>query len=385
MLEIFLFIDALGWKIANEYNFLADELPYRQALGMQFGYSCAAIPTLLSGQKPSVHGHLSLFRYAPQASPFRPFAYLAPLFKPDSLWARGRVRNQLSNQLKRIYGFTGYFQIYNMPIKKLAAMDYCEKQNLFIKNGMAPIANLWDMLEETGISFHISDWHRHDAENIQIGIDEIKKGTEFLFLYTAELDGLLHQHIRNPEKIAEKLRWYEERIRPLLAAAKASCPNARITVVSDHGMTPLTHTIDVMTPLETSGLRFGKDYGACFDSTLARFYYLNGNAKTRIRSIMQQFSADCHLLPPEEEARYGIARDDRLFGDDIYLANPGVQIIPSDMGRRPLNGMHGYAPEDADSVASLLSNAPLPAETRDLADVFHLMQERANAIKEAQR
>ena len=146
MLEIFLFIDALGWKIANQYNFLADELPYRQALGMQFGYSCAAIPTLLSGQKPAGHGHLSLFRYAPQESPFRPFAYLAPLFKPDSLWARGRVRNQLSKLIKRIYGFTGYFQIYNMPIKKLAAMDYCEKQNLFIKNGMAPIANLWDML-----------------------------------------------------------------------------------------------------------------------------------------------------------------------------------------------------------------------------------------------
>jgi hypothetical protein len=239
------------------------------------------------------------------------------------------------------------------------------------------------MLEATGIPFHISDWHLHDAENIQIGIDEIKKGTKFLFLYTAELDGLLHQHVRHPAQVAEKLRWYEGLIRPLLAAAKAQCPDARLTIVSDHGMTPLDHTIDVMTPLEASGLRFGQDYGACFDSTLARFYYLNDAAKPRIQSIMQQFSADCHLLTPEEEARYGIARTDRLFGDDIYLANPGIQLIPSDMGNKPLNGMHGYAPEDTDSVASLLSTAPLPEETRELADVFTLMQQRANQIKEA--
>ena len=66
--EIFLFIDALGWKIAEEHRFLEKELPERRKLEMQFGYSCTAIPTLLSGEKPSVHGHLGLFRFDPEHS-----------------------------------------------------------------------------------------------------------------------------------------------------------------------------------------------------------------------------------------------------------------------------------------------------------------------------
>ena len=50
--------------------------------------------------------------------------------------------------------------------------------------------------------------------------------------------------------------------------------------------------------------------------------------------------------------------------------NPGVQIVPSDMCQIPLNGMHGYTPDDVDSAASLLSNSLLPADVVTLADVL---------------
>ena len=118
-IEIFLFIDALGWKIAEEHRFLEKELPERRKLEMQFGYSCTAIPTLLSGERPCKHGHFGLFRFVPEHSPFRTLARFAPLFKPDSFWKRGRVRHWLSRIVKRVCGFTGYFQLYRMPIDKL--------------------------------------------------------------------------------------------------------------------------------------------------------------------------------------------------------------------------------------------------------------------------
>ena len=82
-------------------------------------------------------------------------------------------------------------------------------------------------------------------------------GTRFLFLYTAGLDGLLHQHVRNPGVVAEKLRWYESLIRELLRVCRESGVDARLTVVSDHGMTPLKKTVDVMSEIEKTGLRFG--------------------------------------------------------------------------------------------------------------------------------
>ncbi|MBR2427644.1 MAG: nucleotide pyrophosphatase, partial [Lentisphaeria bacterium] len=64
-IEIFLFIDALGWKIVNDHKFLTELLPERKKINMQFGYSSSAIPTILSGKTPSEHGHLGLFRFAP--------------------------------------------------------------------------------------------------------------------------------------------------------------------------------------------------------------------------------------------------------------------------------------------------------------------------------
>ena len=129
---------------------------------MQFGYSCAAIPTLLSVKKPAGHGHLSLCRFAPEASPCRTIARLAPLFKPDWLWRCGCLRNRLSKWLKRHHGFTGHFQIYNLPFRKLGMREYCEKQKLFVRNGMTPAENLCDLLEASGLPYHISDWHLRD-------------------------------------------------------------------------------------------------------------------------------------------------------------------------------------------------------------------------------
>ena len=88
-IEIFLFIDALGWKIINDHNFMAELLPNRKKILMQFGYSSSAIPTILSGKTPAEHGHLGLFRFAPEESPFKKISSWAWLFKPASFWNRG--------------------------------------------------------------------------------------------------------------------------------------------------------------------------------------------------------------------------------------------------------------------------------------------------------
>ena len=154
-IEIFLFIDALGWKIVSDHNFLTDLLPYPKKIFMQFGYSSSAIPTILSGKTPADHGHLGLFRFAPEESPFKTLSRFAWLFKPAAFWDRGRVRHHLSKIMKKIYGFTGYFQLYRVPLWKLKFMDYCEKKNLFIANGMDDIANLYDVLSRKNVNFHI--------------------------------------------------------------------------------------------------------------------------------------------------------------------------------------------------------------------------------------
>ena len=377
-IEIFLFIDALGWKIVNDHNFLTDLLPYRRKIFMQFGYSSSAIPTILSGKTPAAHGHLGLFRFAPEESPFRKISKLAWLFKPAWFWNRGRVRHHLSKLLKKFYGFTGYFQLYRMPLWKLKYMDYCEKQNLFITKGMGNIANLHDCLSGKKIDFHISDWHLSDSENYFAAEKAVEEGKTFLFVYTASFDGLLHDKIKDSSAINNKLAEIQSSIERLYKKAGEYAENVHFTVISDHGMTPLSGTVDIMNEMEKSGLVFGKDYGACYDSTMARFYYLNKKAEGVISERMKGFPG--HFLSKEEEIKYGIYRQDRAFGDAIFLLDAGIQVIPSDMGDKPLNGMHGFEPENEHSHAVILSNEPLPQEIQKVADYFNFMVERAEKL-----
>ena len=377
-IEIFLFIDALGWKIVNDHHFMTDLLPYRKKINMQFGYSSSAIPTILSGKMPAEHGHLGLFRFAPETSPFKFLSRLAWLFKPAGFWNRGRVRHHLSRLLKKLYGFTGYFQLYRMPIWKLKFVDYCEKRDLFIANGMENIPNLWDTLKSQGVDFHISDWHLSDSENYFAAAKAIENGKNFLFVYTAGFDGVLHDKAGDADAVQRKLDEIQNQISHLYEKAMEHAEKVHFTVFSDHGMTPLAGTVDIMGKMAESGLVFGKDYGACYDSTMARFHYLSEHAKSVITEIMQEFPG--HFLSREEEIQYGIYREDRMFGDGIFLLDPGIQIVPSDMGSAPLNGMHGFAPANEHSFAALLSNTAVPEEVKHVADYFKLMIERAETL-----
>lgn len=377
-IEIFLFIDALGWKIVNDHKFLAELLPYRKSAFMQFGYSSSAIPTILSGKTPAEHGHLGLFRFTQTGSPFKHFSRMAWLFKPESFWNRGRVRHHLSKIIKKLYGFTGYFQLYRMPIWKLGFVDYCEKKDLFVANGMKPYENLYDALSRMGVPFHISDWHLSDTENYAAAAKAIENGKKFLFVYTASFDGMLHNQVGDFQAVGRRLDTMAEQVKSLYAKAQEYAESVHFTIISDHGMTPLVQTADMMSAMEQTGLVFGRDYGACYDSTMARFYYLVPESREVIENAMRQFPG--HFLTEDEERKYDIYREDRLFGDAVFLLDAGIQLAPSDMGDKPMNGMHGFAPEDVYSAAAILANVPLPAYINHVKDYYKLMIERAEML-----
>lgn len=380
--EIFLFIDALGWELVSRTAFMEHELPFRRKIEMQFGYSSTAVPTILSGRTPAEHGHLGLFCFDPAKSPFRLLGKIAPLMVPRSFWNRGRVRHWLSRIIARLYGFTGYFQLYQMPFKKLAMMDYCEKYDLFAAHGMDEIENLRDLLIRLNVPYHISNWHLGDRRNFEAARQAVEQDKRFLFIYTAELDGLLHQHPAPPvaDVIRNKLDWYREQIDSLFRLCSDRKKELRLTVISDHGMTPLTRTVDLKSAIEKTPLVFGRDYGACYDSTMFRATFISSGSEKIIREAVKPFESSGHWLTEAEEKHYGIYRADRKFGDAVFLLDPGIQIVPSDMGTKPLNGMHGFAPEDKDSQAVILSTDEVPGRIRCVGDYFGFMKQRIEEI-----
>lgn len=373
-ISIFMFIDAFGWEIQKKYNFLEDLLPHRYPAQMQFGYSCTAIPTILTGKTPQEHKHLSFYYYNPEESPFKAFKYLK--FLPKSIFDRWRVRHQLSKMIKKTNGYTGYFELYSMPFDRLPYFDYIEKKDLFVPGGLAPTKNLADVLEEKKIPYHISNWRLSEKENIDALTKDIQEEKiEFAFLYTAAMDGLLHKITKDgAELIQAKLDWYSHQIKEMVKEVEKHYEDYSLFVLSDHGMTTLTHEVDVKTEIEGLGFKFGRDYVASYDSTMVHFWFINDKCREHIMKKAKKIPHS-HVLTQEEKVKYGIDFIDNMYGEEILLMDPGVQIVPSDMGVNSLPGMHGFAPEHEDSYAAWMGTEPLANPPKWVGDYFTIMTE----------
>jgi predicted AlkP superfamily pyrophosphatase or phosphodiesterase len=369
-----MFIDALGWEVIRDRGFLEDIFPYRNPVEMQFGYSCTAIPTILTGQPPTVHKHLSFYYYDPIHSPFKMFKYLR--FLPPKIFDRWRVRHILSKIIAKYNGYTGYFELYSMPYHKIQYFDYIEKRDLFIPNGLTPVKNLADYLVEKKIPHHISNWRLSEENNIDALLNEIKKeDIRFAFLYTAAMDSLLHRVTKDGKEILPKLEWYADKIKKTISEVKKHYQDFDFVIFSDHGMTTLTEAVDAQKILENNAYQLGKDYLTVYDSTMIHLWIINPAAKLELLSLIKEIPHS-HLLSDEELEKYHVLFSDKMYGDFLVLMDPGYQIAPSDMGLKALPGMHGFAPEHPDSDASFLSMKPIENPPKWVGDYFNVMTKR---------
>ncbi|MBI2425844.1 MAG: alkaline phosphatase family protein [Candidatus Hydrogenedentes bacterium] len=375
-LSLCVFIDAFGWELARKHAFLDGILALKAPLQTIFGYSSTCDPTIITGLLPRDHGHFAFFRYAPSRSPFRwyrPLSYL-----PKSLMNRGRVRHKLSQWFKKLHGYTGYFQLYNMPFDRLHLFDYSEKRDLYEKDGINSGApTLFDELRARGIPYFMSDWRQGEEANLRDFKAALgQRPFGFAYVYLAAMDAVLHAHGTHAPQVAEKIQWYDRQLRDLIAAAETHYETVRLFVFSDHGMTDIHDLCDLIALVEPAGLRFGEDYAAVYDSTMARFWFLKPGARETIESVLVTEPRG-RCMTREELAAWGCDFEGDTYGELFFLMNPGVLICPSFMGEKPLAGMHGYSPEDAGSVAAFMSSVPVSPLPNRLDDLYRLMMREA--------
>lgn len=372
ILPLFIFIDACGWEIIQDDPFCNVMAPNRRRLESVFGYSSACVPSILSGRWPDQHRNWSYFVYDPKHSPFK---VLKPLqWLPKAVTSRRVVRRWLSKLVKLQLGFRGYFDLYNLPFKYISLFDFTEKKSPLRPHGMNRGANISDFLAESGIAHHISDPTHSETENFDAMLKDVQSGRiDFGFLYSAELDGLLHREGNQAPEISPKLRGYEARIRQLLDAAQDQYEEVRLYVFSDHGMANCDQHLDLMARIEPLPLEFGKDYAGVYDSTMARFWFFNEAARRTVTETLRTIP-EGRILPDVELERLHCLFPDRYFGELFFLMREGVLIVPSHMGERPIRAMHGYHPDEKHSYAALLTNQPeIPDGISAIPHIYNLM------------
>lgn len=371
-LSLFLFIDAFGWEVKQRHpEFLKGLAQDSKPLDTILGYSSACDPSIISGLTPCEHKLWSSYYYDPEGSPFK---WTRPLrFLPDFIFRRGRVRGRMSKWIKARCGFTGYFQLYAVPFKDLPLFNYAEQKRIWEPGGLPRGESIFDRMTREGIPYYAHDSDVGDDVRLGNLIAHIQQQTiDFAYCSLGRLDGLMHAQGNDHPDIGNLMQWYDDRFRALIAAAEENYEEVSWYVFTDHGMHNVTESYDLIPDIEALGLKWNKDYIAFYDSTMARFWFLNDNARQPIVQCLENHPKG-RILSEEELSMFGVHFEDGQYGDLIFLMNPGVQIAPSFMGVKSCRGMHGYDPADPDSLASLSSNRPIPESVTKIQHIHQLM------------
>tara|TARA_R110001592_G_scaffold86582_7_gene255623 strand:- start:619 stop:1803 length:1185 start_codon:yes stop_codon:yes gene_type:complete len=370
-LTLCVFVDALGWEVLQRHSFLEKIAVEKRALNTVFGYSSTCDPTILTGKLPREHGHFAFFAYDPENSPFKRYRIFGLL--PKSIMNRGRVRGRFSRIMKRVHGFTGYFQLYNMHFDKIHLFNYTEQKNIFEQGGInGGQTTLFDYLRDNQIPYCRPEGYNEPESVAEMGAAIREGAIQFGYLFLGRLDALLHQYGTGAQEVSDHIAWYDREITKLYALACEHYDEVELFLFSDHGMTDITEVCDVMGRIEGLGLTFGEDYAAAYDSTMARFWFLKDGVRAIVEAALKEEPLG-HIMGDEELAEYGCDFPGDTYGELFFLMKPGVLICPSHMGVKPLAGMHGFAPGDKDSTASFVSNIKLSKAPDGLDDLYDVM------------
>lgn len=372
-LHLFIFADALGWELVRHYGILQSLAPHQNKCETLFGYSATCDPTILTGVSPREHGHFSFFvKCAPQQSPFRCLRALAWL--PQRLAGYHRLRNRLSRYFAKLKGYTGYFQLYSVPFRFLPWLDYTEKKDIYqpggILGGQPTFLEHW---RRSGKKWHCSDWRRGDCANYAESEALIAQGeVELLYLFTAGLDATMHRHGPWAPQTRHAFQQFEAQVEALMALARENYSDVQLSIFSDHGMTQVTQSSDLRLRCEQLPLRYGSDYIAVWDSTMARFWFHNENAREQITQLLQA-APEGKLLDSAQLEAWRCDFPDQRYGELFYLLHPGTLFVPSFLNQSTVPGMHGYAPEHKDSAACWLSNFQPAQPVQRLEDIYAVL------------
>ena len=371
-IAIYTFVDAFGWEVYQHYGFLNHLLTHSRPLETTFGFSSAADPSILTGRYPDEHGHWSSFYYSPETSPFKWFKYLAML--PGVIFDRWRVRHMLSKLIKKMFGYTGYFELYSVPFAKLPYFDYLEKHDYFVPGGILNTDTIFDWCVQKNIPYYCSNWRHSEEQILEANKREIRKGKiQMTYLYLPKLDAVMHNHGTRHPVVEQKIRWLEQQVSEVYQLAKEHYEEVSLYLISDHGMADVKGSVDLIRRIEGLGLEFGKDYVAMYDSTMARFWFNNDDARLMVTQSLKDVPEGRIVSDAELKAMH-VPHEDQKFGELFFLMDPGMLINPSFMGLNVIPGMHGYDPRDKHSYATILSNQPIGDDINSITDIRKTME-----------
>jgi hypothetical protein len=355
------FVDALGPSQLEAAGGLGG-LPHRGRLRGILGYSCGALPTLLTGVPPARHGRMCLFARANGGD-----GVLAPLaclgFLPRVLHERSRLRRLAAWMLARHAGLTGYVELYRVPPAIFRWLDLPEREDLFTAERIGGFETFLSEARRAGLRVFAAPWQLPEEER-WAHTDEVLRTQrpDLVFAYATELDGALHRAGNDSGEAQRATRRIAARIERAAETMRGGGGEVTTIVVGDHGMADIDRVIDPRGLLRRlHGVR------AFVDSTMLRVWG-DDRALAQARVLLEGADLPGQWLDTRAlEERQAPTRG-APYGHALFLLEEGALFAPSFVGGA-VRGMHGYDVDSPSALAAVASDTPIPETCRALTDL----------------
>lgn len=204
-----------------------------------------------------------------------------------------------------------------------------------------------------------------DLTRIESVVSQIEDKSDLYLLYLSECDHYGHYYGPETEAFSKRIQKVDENIRCLHNRLKQKNKDINLVLIGDHGMTQIHSKIDVIGELKLHLYQYthGNDYLIFADSTVFRVWIKNKSKEEEVSKLLVDFFNQPHLKEAGEFTTPLLMgfKDDRKYGDYIWLANPGVVVSPDYFNPKykTLNGMHGYNPSlDNSCLGMSILNGP---------------------------
>jgi hypothetical protein len=173
-----------------------------------------------------------------------------------------------------------------------------------------------------------------------------------VFLKLNSLDRLGHKYGPLSNKVKKRVKYFDRLIGELFPKIGK---NVTLIIMSDHGMTPVTHHFDLIGFLTKKGFKFGNHYIAFVGATYASFWFKNEQYKEKIVNELTHLKVG-QLLSINDKIKLGINEIGmNFYGEEIFAAKEHHVFFPEFYHvRRQPKGMHGYASNTYDTPLFLL-------------------------------
>lgn len=311
-------------------------------------------PTWFAGLCPETSNKSQFYWYFPTTSPYK-FTKFFPLLS-DKIPMLRRSLDEIARHISRY----SYGTAPHVPLNMLKHFDFADKLSPWHIDYL-PQITLFDILREDDMKWLFIGYPGSDQRTSAIRNKfrrEISPDISFIWLHFAETDWAEHEYGPMSDERKEKLRKIDKTIEKMWNKLNSMFDKVNMLVFGDHGAVEVKKMVNMESKLKTLDLKVGKDYIYFLDSTMARFWFKNDAAQSKITEMLNGL-ADGKTLTREDFIKYKANFNHTKYGELIWVANGGVLILPNFwQGNSPVKGMHGYLPDVKDNQAAFVLSSP---------------------------